>query len=77
MKTLAATVGWVMLIIVQLLAIGYFADIYGGLGFFGSIMTMPFSGMYFILKLAFTGILSFVIVVGWLFIAGVLLAQAE
>lgn len=52
MKIFAGIVAWVIIVCYIISAIAFFTDSWGAIGFFGAILTMPFSiGFYVLLGL--------------------------
>ena len=65
MKTISLILGFLMLAWTALWGIMFWTGIYGGIGFFGSILTTPFSQMIAILINMFSDIVTFIIWVVW------------
>jgi hypothetical protein len=77
MKVLASIIGYIMIIFVQVLAIAYFSSIWGGIGFFGALMTMPLSGFVYAIIGLFSSLAGFIGWVIYLTIAVVLIGSGD
>ncbi len=73
MKTLSFIIGGILIGLYCLATICYWASIYGGIGLFGSILTFPISVFIAFIFLAFGNIPAFIINVGWVGIAFLLI----
>lgn len=61
MKTVAGLIGWLIFIGYVILGILYFTSIWGGIGFFGSLITIPMSTIVYVILASFGSVTTFVI----------------
>lgn len=77
MKTLSTIIGYLMLAWLGITGVLYWTNIWGAIGFFGSLLTIPFSQIIAILILAFSSVENFIGYVLWFVVIGVLISYGS
>jgi hypothetical protein len=65
-KTISTILGYFMLILYGIWTLFFYAGMWGGIGFFGAILTFPFSVMISLFLIAFSNFGAFIICAVWL-----------
>jgi len=77
MKTFINVLGYLMAGWLFISTIVYWTDIYGGIGLFGSLLTIPFSTVAAIIRISLSGLEGFIGMALWIFVTFVLITYGE